>query len=432
MGQMNQYVNAALAALKQGDKNKATEYLKQAIAANQQDVDAWLVLSTLMDPERKRQCLNRVLTLEPTNKIAREEMLKLDRAAMGNAPYAQPSRPAQEQRVQVSALQEKPVQSRQPVSGLQTDFRRETPDIQPRPMSTSIASQRRINKPLVFRYPILILLATYSFAMLFFFANIVAIQEPSMFLLLCGLSLAALASIWVVSAKIEINEEGISSSRMFGMVWAQVKWDEIKSAKSAAQGLSLITQNGSSVKIISQVSGYPSVVKILRERRPDLFDITPSVRAGSENEGFIQSASAFAGKKVFTKGFLGRFGSYILTLPFFLVCIWAMFAERENMIAASIGAVMGFFMILSPLFDVFELTVTGNKIKFVSMFDEKELAAGSIREVKMKTVRSRSVVHHFPALVTDKGKEYTLKGFSEGSEMLYGFLLNWWNAHQNQ
>jgi hypothetical protein len=424
MGQMNQYVNAALAALKQGDKNKATEQLKQAIAANQQDVDAWLVLSTLMDPERKRQCLNRVLALEPTNKIAREEMLKLDRAAMGNAPIAQSPRPIQEKTVQSNFSQPAPVS--------QDYFRAETSSARPQSVPRPAASQQRFSKPLVFRYPILILLATYAFAVLFFIFNIFAIADITLFLTVCGINLVFLISIWMVSAKIEINDEGISSSRMFGMIWAQVKWDEIKSVKPAGQGLSLAAQNGSSVKITSQVSGYPSVVKILRERRPDLFDITPSVRAGSENEGFIQPASAFAGKKVFTKGFLGRFGSYILTLPFFFVCVWAIFADKENMIAASIGAVIGFFMLLSPLFDVFELTVTGNKIKFVSMFDEKELTAGSIREVKMKTVRGRSVVHHFPALVTDKGKEYTLKGFPEGSEMLYGFLLNWWNAHQGQ
>ncbi|MBI5953092.1 MAG: hypothetical protein HY865_15655 [Chloroflexi bacterium] len=430
---MNQFVNSALASIKQGDKNKAIELLKQAIASSQNDVDAWLVLSALMDhPERKRQCLNRVLTLEPANRIAREEMLKLDRAAMGNAMAAQPSHPVQEKSVQVSSPQVEPVQAQQPALNTRVDFGAESSNPQPRPMSKPAVSQQRFSKPLVFRYPILILLATYAFAVLFFIFNIFAIADVTLFLTVCGINLVFLISIWMVSAKVEISEEGISSSRMFGVVYSQVKWNDIESAKPAAQGLNLVARDGSSVKITSQVSGYSSVIKILRERRPDLFDITPSVRAGSGDEGFIELKTTFSGEKVFKKGFLGRFGSYIITIPFFFVCIWTIFADSENMIAASIGAVVTFFLILSPLFDVFELTVTGNKIKLVSMFDEKELTARNIREVKMKSVRSRSVVHHFPALVTDKGKEYTLKGFSEGNEMLYGFLLNWWNAHQNQ
>jgi hypothetical protein len=431
---MNQSVNAALAALKQGDKNKAAELLKQAIASDQNDIDAWLVLSALMDqPERKRHCLNRVLTLDPTHKVAREEMLKLDRAAMGSSmPAVQPSYPTQNQSAQALPLQEKPVQNRQPVSNSRVDFGVETSSAPSRPKPlASAAPKQRISKPLAFRYPILILLATYAFALLLFLFNIIALADPSMLLMTCSLSLASLVSIWIVSAKIEISEEGISSSRMFGVVWAQVKWEDLKSIKPAGQGLSLVAQNGASVKITSQVSGYPAVVKILRERRPDLFDIIPSIRAGGENMGFVQPASAFAGKKVFTKGFLGRFGSYIISIPLLLVSIWTIFTDEQYLVGAVIMAVVCLFMILSPLFDIFELTVTGNKIKFVSMFDEQELDVRNIREVKMKSVRSRSVVHHFPALVTDKGKEYTLRGFSEGSEMLYGFLLNWWNAHQN-
>jgi hypothetical protein len=85
-----------------------------------------------------------------------------------------------------------------------------------------------------------------------------------------------------------------------------------------------------------------------------------------------------------------------------------------------------------PLFEVFEVTVMGNKITVVSMFDEQEFTARQIREVTIKSVRRKGAVFHFPVLVTEKGKKYSLQGFSEGNEMLYGFLLNWWNAHQNQ
>jgi hypothetical protein len=430
---MNQFVNAALASIKQGDKNKATELLRQAIASDQNDIDAWLVLSALIDqPERKRQCLNRVLTLAPTHKIAREEMLKLDRAAMGNMSVAQPSRPIQERNIQPPPPLEKPVQSyySEQLSTPQAP-RAQAPSPQP------VTPQRKVDKPLVFRYPILILLATYVFAILFFAFNIIAITDSSMFLGACGFSLLSLASIWVVSAKVEVSEEGIASSRVFGLIRAQVKWDEIVRVNSASLGntLALVTQKGSSVKITSQVSGYPTIIKILREKRPDLFGMVSPVYSGSISNGYgssTQQAAGFAGKKVFKKGILRRFGSYLITVPFLLVSVWTIFTDEEYFWGASIAAAFCIYLVVVPLFDIFKVVLEGGKITLISMMDEKELTARQINEVKMKSVRRRSVVHYFPTLVTEKRKEYSLQGFSEGAEILYGFLLNWWNTYRYQ
>ena len=51
----------------------------------------------------------------------------------------------------------------------------------------------------------------------------------------------------------------------------------------------------------------------------------------------------------------------------------------------------------------------------------------------MKTVRSRrgiatNYIHVQPA----EGTALSLAGFSEGDEVIYGFLMNWWNAYQNR
>ena len=42
---MHQFVQSALEAANQGDKNKAIDFIKQVLAANPNDVDAWLVPS---------------------------------------------------------------------------------------------------------------------------------------------------------------------------------------------------------------------------------------------------------------------------------------------------------------------------------------------------------------------------------------------------
>ena len=59
---MHELVKSALAAEKSGDRQRAHGYLKQALTENPKDVDAWLVLAaTFEDPEKKRQCLNKVI-----------------------------------------------------------------------------------------------------------------------------------------------------------------------------------------------------------------------------------------------------------------------------------------------------------------------------------------------------------------------------------
>src|SRR5512144_3169833 len=107
---MQPLVQSAIDAANRGENNKALEFCKQALAANPNDVDAWLVVAAVVEqPERKRQCLNRVLSLDPTNQIARDELLDMDRAAMGGTP---PFAPPQTQ----PAYQSSPSPSNYPTS----------------------------------------------------------------------------------------------------------------------------------------------------------------------------------------------------------------------------------------------------------------------------------------------------------------------------
>ena len=240
---MHQLVQLAVATANKGDKNKAVEYLKQVIASNAKDVDAWLVLSALVDLEdRKRQCLNRVLALDPVNQIAREELLKLDRAAMGKFSTPQAS----------NLLQDKPAQisTPQPVTFTTTEFPNSSKgsflqssisslSAQPQTVLQPSTSQKIIEKPRVFRYPIFILIATYSFALILGCLSAFSLQDTSTFLLSCIIFLFTLGSVWFVSAKVEVSEKGIIASRMFGLSMSQVDWGEIKQVKSAVTGQSL-------------------------------------------------------------------------------------------------------------------------------------------------------------------------------------------------
>jgi len=95
---MNQLVQSAVTTATKGNKTKAIDMLIQALKSAPGDMEAWLALADLTDdPKYKRQCLNRVLSLDPTHPAAREKLLQLDRAAMGGRDDSIPTRPAPSQ-----------------------------------------------------------------------------------------------------------------------------------------------------------------------------------------------------------------------------------------------------------------------------------------------------------------------------------------------
>jgi hypothetical protein len=77
--------------------------------------------------------------------------------------------------------------------------------------------------------------------------------------------------------------------------------------------------------------------------------------------------------------------------------------------------------------------VEPNKLTVQTFFEEKELSAHQIKEIKMQSVHGRyGRVTNFVNIIPVEGKKYPVSGFSEGEEIIYGFLMNWWNRYQNR
>ena len=66
-------------AFKAGNKSEAAKLLTQAAQQNSQDETAWLYLGLALDlPDRKRQCFQRVLAINPANQQAKDALAALD------------------------------------------------------------------------------------------------------------------------------------------------------------------------------------------------------------------------------------------------------------------------------------------------------------------------------------------------------------------
>jgi len=424
---MHQFVQSAIEAAKQGDNNKAVEFLKQVLNANPNDVDAWLVLAAVMDdPKRKRQCLNRVLTLDPVNMMAREELMEMDRAEMGGAPLSSP---------EVDPVSTSAYQSASPLPKTQ-------PAPQPKP-----SSKVRAEKPQVFKFSIVTRIIIYALAVMFACSFALALQDVNNLLIPCGLFFIVLPGVWIVSAQVEMSEKGIRTSRMFGLMSSQVAWGEIAKIKSNSMqsNLQLITKKGNSIKVTSQVDGYPRIVDVLRNKRPDLFGMTPkqptqtSAFSSYDNEpsnyvspSLGSSAPSFTGTKTFSKNFFKQYAMLLIGVPLCAFAAWTAYSSPENRIGAIVAIVFCLLMIVLPLFQVSAVKVEANKITFETLFEEKAFTAKQIREIKMQSMRGRyGRVTNYVNIVTAEGKNYPLQGFSGGDEIIYGILTNWWNANQD-
>jgi len=64
-------------AMKAGNKEKARDLLSQVVEEDEENVDAWVALSKVVDNDaEKRICLTTILQLDPTNSYARKELAK--------------------------------------------------------------------------------------------------------------------------------------------------------------------------------------------------------------------------------------------------------------------------------------------------------------------------------------------------------------------
>jgi hypothetical protein len=464
---MHQFVQSAIDAANQGDKNKAMSFLKEVISANPNDADAWLVLAAIVDePERKRQCLNRVLSLDPTNKLAREELLDMDRASMGGTlPFTgEPSQAfspdtgggqAYDQLDSVSKPKSQP--RSQPSMSLESN----KPATQPTPTQTKhvslndwseekpkaktrSAATPRTEKPQVFRYSTVSRIATYLFAVLFGCSFLLALQDITLLLIPCGAFVLILPAVWIVSKQVELSEKGIRTSQLFGLLVSDVGWNEIARIQSKQNALVLTTKKGTTVKVTTQVVGYPIIVETLRQKRPDLFSLTAATVQGngtgstngispSMSRDIPATAPNFSGIRTFKKNFFKQYGLLLIVIPFCFLAAWTAYAEPEYRIGAGLSAVFCLVMMVLPFFQIGLVKVEPNKLTVESFIEQKAFSARDIREIKMASVRGRyGRVTNYVNIVTAQGKNYPMQGFSDGDEIIYGILHQWWEAYRNR
>jgi hypothetical protein len=79
---VNKIHDALQHALQSGDRGTARRLLAAALRADPQNVQAWLSMIEVVDTdEQRRECLQRVLAIEPDNQAARAGLVQLEKQA---------------------------------------------------------------------------------------------------------------------------------------------------------------------------------------------------------------------------------------------------------------------------------------------------------------------------------------------------------------
>jgi hypothetical protein len=355
--------------------------VQQKLKTNPDDVDSLVILASLVknDPALKRKLVDRVLTLEPTNKIARTMLLELDQAEMFSGAIQS-----------VAAAQ-----------------------IVPAPAVIAVPSASSLEKPLVCRYSIVHQILVYPVVAFFLLPMILAIPSMDVNVIpgFLFFSLLLLIPIWFVSAVAEVSNTAIKLTRLFGLYRREIEWKDIQSVRANLMGvgMKLTSSEGRSIPLSSQLHGYPRIVEILQGMRPDLFSLD--------------------GSKTFQKGFWGKYGWFFIVIPMTLLTPGAVIAPP--FLPGIVIAVITYMFWKSILHAPHTIKVEENRMFAKSFRGKLELTAGQIKDISVISVRNRRGVAKNMVQITDQdGRECTFAGFPEGVEIMYGFLQNWWNRYR--
>jgi hypothetical protein len=355
--------------------------LAQALKDNPRDINTRLkVAAKLTNLDLKREFLDQTLSLDPTNTIAREMLLDMDRAKIQSCYFAQSKSPAD------SVVVEKPLV-----------------------LGYSLAHQ-------VLTYPIV------AIAIMLLFQTVG--NWPVFFLFLSFLFFL-LIPVWYVSAVIRLNDIGIRMTRLFGLYQREVAWNQIQTVKPIAmnQGIMLTSNDGTFITISSQMWRYSTLLERLCKKRQDLFQTTRNFTS--------DEAGAWSGEKTFQKGMIAKCWQLFVPIVISISFFGALFSGL--VLPALFIGISLFFVWRRALDAVHTVKLDGNKLFTRSFHKQYELDAWQIRNIGIATMYNRrGVATNLIKIELNNGPHIALSGFPQGNEIMFGYLQNWWNKYKSQ
>ncbi len=147
-----------------------------------------------------------------------------------------------------------------------------------------------------------------------------------------------------------------------------------------------------------------------------------------------KATSARKNQRVFKKSFFRLYSILFVTIPFFLFAVLGLFAGApESRTIFLITAVTTLLFSFIPFVQVNMVKVEPNKLTITTFFEEKVISAQDVKEIKVQSIRGRyGRVTQVVQVILAEGKNYPIGKFKDKPEVIYEFLMQWWNHYRNQ
>ena len=197
------------------------------------------------------------------------------------------------------------------------------------------------------------------------------------------------------------------STHLFGRK-KLIRWDEINRRTNRGNDLVLHTATDS-IRLSSQLDGYPEIVDTVRGKRPDLWVVTGSATFHHENVSRL------------------LYGGLALCMT--VAGIWTLIVGPRlgwSLVISSILFVITGLVSYVLLTRVQKLVLNGDRIMLKGMLSERWLAASDISGLQFHRVFALvGGFNYGVSILLKNGSVVTMSGMKESSATLYNTLATW-------
>lgn len=214
--------------------------------------------------------------------------------------------------------------------------------------------------------------------------------------------------------KLIVSDEAISSINFFGS--RTLEWNEIAEIAVKNGNLILSNQDGNvKVTINQQIDDYPSVIKFIRQQRPELWCLDD---ISSFHQEYVESAFSF-----------------LMGIAALLGCVWVLFGD--DMTANMMMPILFLFGIsiifmLSGLFRIRQLSLDGEMLVVQYLLWKRQFHVNDIWSVSLEPKFGRNILLYEVRIRVRDKNDIVVEKIREGNPILVNAVENWMKKYKGK
>lgn len=238
-----------------------------------------------------------------------------------------------------------------------------------------------------------------------FFAYIIYSSGDTDYFLLGVTGLVFLVAISYATSSVKISSDEIVTGRLLGS--KSLRWSDIARVSMRGQSLRLHNRDEDvTLSLDPQLDGYPEILDIVFNKRPDLFEV---------GENNIISRSLLG--SIFMVGF----GLLLLVASAFLFIT----LDEAGLIFGLVLVLFGLILLGSWLLGAQRLELESQSMTIVYLYRRVSYTISDINSITLEKKRTRNGYIYFAQANLKSGKKLRLPTFKQGSTLMYQILKRW-------